>query len=198
MRNIILFIILILYGCSSRPRNSEPVSDSGAVKASVKINKDANGLTVEQKNVADRLKNDNIPGSIKHLYVISTMSGDVILYSTVRGKVTSSGKRLTPVSVVADASSYESYSGFPININGQERRTSEVLQDDGTYGSSIEYLFWWDSRGTYHQHYPSGGQIIHVSDQPMNFPKIILNLEESKTESAEEEVIVVKKQKIKK
>ena len=45
-------------------------------------------------------------------------------------------------------------------------------------GSSTPYLYWWDTLGRYHQHYVSGGQIIHVSDQPMAFPKIILSLDE--------------------
>lgn len=74
-------------------------SDSGIKKATVKVLTDAEGYSIEQRNVMTRLERDNKPGSIKHLYVISAMSGQVLLYSTVKGKVTSSGKRLTPNSV---------------------------------------------------------------------------------------------------
>jgi hypothetical protein len=63
------------------------------------------GLTVEQRNIRDRLKIDNLPGSIKHLYVISAYSGQVLLYSTVRGKITSGGKRLTPSMVAVQRGS---------------------------------------------------------------------------------------------
>lgn len=154
-----------------------PVSASGVQKAEVKIEKGADGFTTEQRNVRDRLIEDNKPGSIKHLYVISAFSGQVIIYSTVRGKVTSGGKRLTPTTVhVGDSSGAARYYGFPVNIGGN-KETSEVLQDDGTYGSSVEYLYWWDTRGVYHQHYVSGGQILHISSQPLSVRGIIINME---------------------
>ncbi len=130
---------------------STPVSASGVTKASVKIQKGADNLTVEQRNVRDRLLKDNEPGAIKHLYLISAVSGDVLLYSTVRGKVTSSNKRLVPC----------------------------VTADDGTYGSSGEYIFWWDSKGIYHQQFlNTSGVIIHVSDQPLAVKKVVINLEQ--------------------
>ena len=55
--------------------------------------------------------------------------------------------------------------------------TLEVVQDDGTYGHSSEYLYWWDTKGVYHQHYVSGGQIVHVSSQPLAVKGIIINME---------------------
>lgn len=154
---------------SSQP----PQSASGVKETQVTIPVQSNGLTVEQQNVRDRLVMDNKPGSVKHLYVISAISGDVLLYSTVRGKVTSSSKRLSPTSIVVGANGDYRRPGFEV-LNGYV--TSEVLQDDGTYGSSIEYLYWWDTRGVYHQHYVSGGQIVHVSDQPLRVARVIINL----------------------
>ena len=149
-----------------------------AVKpVNVKVPVDKRGMTAEQKNVADRVIIDNKVGSIKHLYVISAMSGDVIIYSTVKGKVTSSGKRLQPKSVLsANGNSGASIRGAVLKNNGIKYRTSELMQDDGTYGNSIHYLYWWDSAGIYHQHYVSGGQIIHISDQPLVVKSIIINM----------------------
>ncbi len=148
-----------------------PQSRSGVTIADApKVQKGADGLTVEQRNIADRLKIDNMVGSIKHLYVISAYSGQVLIYSTVRGKVTSSGKRLTPT--LSDDNT------FQVQLpGGRSFGTHEVLQDDGTYGSSIEFLYWLDSKGVYHQHYATGGQIIHISDQPLAVKNIVLNLE---------------------
>lgn len=125
---------------------------------------------------------DNKPGSVKHLYVISAYSGQVIVYSTVRGKVTSSGKRLTPTTVAATDGQYvnSDLMGIPVSICGNQYRTPEVLQDDGSYKGSSEYLYWWDTRGIYHQHYVSGGQIIHISDQPLAVRNVIINIELSK------------------
>jgi hypothetical protein len=150
-----------------------PVSSSGISPTSVRVPVDHDGLTTEQRNVRDRLLMDNKPGSIKHLYVISAYSGQVILYSTVRGKVTSSGKRLAPRS----ADTYQSSGAFPIHTPGGMYYTNEVIEDDGTWGDSIGYLYWWDVQGRYHQHYVTGGQIVHISDQPIPVKSITINVD---------------------
>lgn len=150
-------------------------SASGVGKAEVKVPTGPDGLTSEQRNIRDRLMEDNKPGSVKHLYVISAYSGQVIIYSTVRGKVTSGGKRLTPMTVVDNFGGTST--GFGVDFNGNTMITQEVLQDDGTYGSSSEYLYWWDTKGVFHQHYVSGGQIVHVSNQPLAVKGIIINME---------------------
>jgi hypothetical protein len=190
---IVFFALVVLTGCPLENKTErDPVSDTGVHKAHAKIAIGSDGLTVEQRNVRDRLQMDNKIGSIKHLYIISAYSGDVILYSTVKGKPTSSGKRLTPKTVAAGYASsgqYNSLSGFgpKVEIGGNTYRTNEIIQDDGTYGNSIPYLFWVDARGVYHQHYVSGGQIVHVSDQPIRVSNVIINLEVDnldKTETA--------------
>ena len=170
-----------LMSCDSE----QPTTASGSVsRKSVKVETDSNGWTVEQKNVDARLHTDNKPGAIKHLYVISPYSGQVIMYSTVKGKVTSSGKRLTPNTVSSQGGQYVggNFKGCEVDIGGNTHYTTEVLQDDGTYGSSCEYIFWYDSKGIYHQHFFTGGQIIHVSEQPIPVKSVTLNLE---TQSAE-------------
>ena len=155
-----------------------PKSASGVSKANVEVQVDMNGNTIEQKNIMERLKRDNQSGSIKHLYVISAYSGQTLIYSTVKGKVTSAGKRLTPTSVVdADGEYYTGTYGFDVSIGGSNKRTQEVLGDDGSYGSSDPYIYWFDVKGVYHQHYLAGGQIIHVSDQPLAVKSVILNME---------------------
>lgn len=170
-------------GCGGAPQES--ASGVKATKAEVHV--DAKGRTVEQNNIRDRLGADNTLGSVKHLYVVSAYSGQVIIYSTVKGKVTSSGKRLTPTTVLetlsdAGADTY----GFKVDINGHTVRTSEVLQDDGTYGSSSEYLYWWDTKDVYHQHYVSGGQILHISSEPLAVKGIIINMEVTAKKAEEE------------
>jgi len=177
MRMLMLAAVLSAFGfgfddCEDR---NEPRAASGAEKVTVAVPKNEKGHTVEQENVAQRLQLDNRPGAIKHLYVISAFSGDVLIYSTVKGKVTSSGKRLTPTTVAANDAQYSG--GIPIDIGGTRYRTGEVLQDDGTYGSSIEYLFWFDAQDRYHQHYISGGQILHISDQPLPVKKVRIQMD---------------------
>lgn len=173
----IAFLIAMpfLLGASDESCAPPPASSSGLQKASVTVTPGSDGFSVEQRNVRDRLTADNKPGSIKHLYVISAYSGQVLIYSTVRGKVTSSGKRLSPESVVGLYGGDST--GFAVQLGGTTGITREVLSDDGTYGSSVPYIFWFDAKGAYHQHYVDGGQIVHISDQPLAVKSIILNME---------------------
>lgn len=176
---VLIAISLFVISCcpSCNPTKFEPVSDSGIKKASVEITTDANGHSVEQNNILDRLKRDNAAGSIKHLYVISAYSGQTLIYSTVKGKVTSSSKRLTPSKITGVATQSNVYNGFVIDIGGVNYLTDEILGDDGSYGSSDPYIYWFDVRGVYHQHYLSGGQIVHISDQPIAVKDVVLNME---------------------
>lgn len=160
------FSLCFLSGCDQAVQSVSGTKMAAAKK--VKVGPD--NLTTEQHNVSARIDMDNQPGAIKHLYVISAYSGQVLIYSTVRGKVTSSGKRLTPDRV-------DGTTNFTFDINGTSFFTNQVLGEDGTYGPSIEYLYWWDAKGVYHQHYVTGGQILHVSDQPLAVKGIVINME---------------------
>ena len=174
-----LIAITCLYVMScDMPRNNDPVSSSGVSKVTTKVATDLNGNTSEQNNIIGRYAEDNKPGAIKHLYILSAYSGDVLIYSTVKGKVTSSGKRLSPTTV--DGTAGEKLQGVDynrVNIAGRTFSTDEVLQDDGTYGSSVEYIYWWDSKGIYHQQYITGGMILHISNQPIAVKSVVLNME---------------------
>ena len=90
----ILACSFLISGCDAIRERAKPKSTSGVKKATAHVKVGGDGNTNEQRNVLKRLEMDNQPGSIKHLYVISAMSGQTIIYSTVKGKVTSSGKRL--------------------------------------------------------------------------------------------------------
>ena len=149
-------------------------------RTSVSISPDpSTGLTPEQLNVSRRLKEDNQPRAIKHLYIIAPRSGKVILYSTVKGKVTSGSKRLSPGKTrgLHSCGNDTCFDGFTIWSGGTRIRTSEVLGDDGTFGSSVPYVYWWDTRGGYHQHFIAEGQILRISDQPLLVNSVVLNIE---------------------
>lgn len=167
----ILFLICIgfsIVSCDIQ-QQTQQTADSGVKKATVKVKTDINGHSVEQKNIIERTTRDNNIGSIKHLYVISSYTGDVLEYSTVKGKVTSGGKRLSPKSLTGAGEYGGDY--FIVNINGSNYRTSEVLDENGTYGESGNYLYWFDTQDNYHQYYPSGGTYLHISDKPLKIKK---------------------------
>ena len=165
----LLFILISGLLLTSCVESQQQKSDSGVKKATTKIKTNPDGTTVEQKNIIERLKRDNDIGSIKHLYVISSYTGDVLQYSTVKGKVTSGGKRLSPKTVNGNGSSI-SYSNT-VDLNGTTYTTDEVLDDGGAYGDSGNYLFWFDTQGNYHQYYPSGGTYLEICDRPLRVKK---------------------------
>jgi hypothetical protein len=165
----ILAIFAIALSTTSCVNPTQQKSDSGITKASVKIKTDAEGHSIEQSRIMERLKRDNSVGEVKHLYVISAYSGDVLEYSTVKGKVISGNKRLSPKTVdgynqAASATNY-------VNIGGNNYVTDEVIDDGGTYGESGNYLFWFDANDVYHQYYPSGGSYLHISEKPLRVRK---------------------------
>lgn len=163
-------LIAFTSGCTNNQVQSVSGTKMVAV-GTVEVNPD--GKTVEQQNIHDRIKTDNTPGSIKHLYIISAYSGQVLIYSTVKGKVTSSNKRLTPSQVSSETA-------FTFQVGENQQYTNQVLGEDGTYGSSVEYLYWWDTKGFYHQQYVTGGMILHISDQPLSVKGVIINMELTK------------------
>ena len=159
------FLFLMVVSCDTSTENQQK-SDSGVTKASVKVKTNADGMTAEQSNLSKRLKEDNELGSIKHLYVISAYSGDVLEYFTVKGKVTSGNKRLSPKTVNGNGFENPGESNF-VYIGNSKHVTDEVLDDGGAYGESGNYLFWFDAQDNYHQYYPSGGTYLHISNKPL-------------------------------
>ena len=167
----LLFILvsgLLITSCTE-PRQQK--SDSGVKKATTIVKTNPNGQTVEQQNIIERLKRDNDIGSVKHLYVISSYTGDVLQYSTVKGKVTSGGKRLSPKTVSGNSGGLTGVDYNSVNIGGTNYITDEVLDDGGAYGDSGNYLFWFDTQGNYHQYYPSGGTYLEICDKPLRVKK---------------------------
>ena len=156
--------VLVTTGCD------QTTNRSGIGIAKVKVKAQANGLTIEQENIKKRVEFENKIGSIKHIYIISPYSGQVLLYSTVKGKVTSSGKRLMPKHWTG---------GSATVVTG--RYTTEVLNDTGTFSSSIPYIYWWDVNDRYHQHFVTGGQMIHISNKPIMVKSVVINMEISQT-----------------
>lgn len=180
---LVVTVSLFMQSCDEI-QHPVPQSTSGVSKATTNIQLDANGLTVEQEAIIERYHEDNKPGAIKHLYIISAYSGQVLIYSTVRGKVTSSGKRLSP-STIDGASGYNIggsniWRNNRVKVGDNNFITNEVLGDDGTYGPSVEYIYWWDSKKVYHQQYITGGMILHISNQPLAVKSVVLNMESVK------------------
>lgn len=93
----------------------------------------------EAKTIQRRLELMDDPHLIQWIYCLSE-SGAVVFYGPVVGKVTSSGKRLEPVTLAEEGSARYG-----------DGWTNERMQADGTFGASDYYVFWFDPNGVYHQ-----------------------------------------------
>jgi len=182
MKNNIKAVFIIaacaLSGCDmGKPQTA--VSDSGATKYTVKVPLDAQGRTIEQRLVGEKILRDNRPGAFKYVYIINAMTGKVMDQSVAVGKVVSSGKRLSPSSVgsvVQRNGNAVGEFGNTVVIGSKEFQTSEVLGDDGTYGSSSPYLYWITPQNSFQQCYIEGA-VVRISDVPLVIREAVLTME---------------------
>jgi hypothetical protein len=159
---VIALSLLCLAGCPNKPGNDQ-VSSSGAKQADpYHVPRNGKGHTVEQQNIYDRQEVTTNPTKVMWIHLIG-LDGTIIRRMPVRNKVTSSGKRLEPAKVVVDP--HESGGSFPA-YNGYY--VDELMQPDGTYGSSDPYIYWFDTSGRYHQYGTAGGLGYLLTDYPID------------------------------
>jgi hypothetical protein len=122
---------------------------------------DLNTLTMslEPMNIAKRIRNFQDENKISYIYLISF--GKIMSFYTIKGKVTSSSKRLT----ATQESVYNSGSYSVLD-------KSDL---DGTFGKSDEYIFFWTTDGTYVQ----WNDKYLLCDRPMklnNIPEMVYHI----------------------
>lgn len=160
---IVFVSLAIAFLAACARHGNPPVSASGAQQtAPYHVRKNADGRTVEQQNIFDRIRVTTDPTKVLWIHLIA-LDGKIIRRMPVRGKVTSSGKRLEPRSVVTDpenaGGTYPSYGGY---------FTDERIEADGTYGSSDSYIYWFDPMGRYNQWGTAGGLGYLLTDYPID------------------------------
>ena len=152
MKRVLLFLALgaatLLASCGvSYP--PPPVRDNQAMQAERAAQTiDFSAGNAEIKNITARGKLVARPDLTGYIVLIS--SGRPVAYYTVKGKVTSGGKRLeTPTRE---------------SINGTALPAPSY---DGTFGSSDDYVYFWTVSGQYIQWSTGGGNGYIYSDQPL-------------------------------
>lgn len=148
LASLSLLACFALAGCDDLPQSNKNVQAEKAAQAAQSIKFDENA---EIDNIKKRLELTADPGKYGFILLLN-QAGQPILYEGVKGKVTSGGKRLTP----PDRAS-ASWGG------GQNTVTRAAASDEGTWGSSSPYIFYWNTEGVYRQW--DGGYLY--SDQPI-------------------------------
>lgn len=149
---LLLAVSLGLAGCIEETttvstKNSETAKAAAAADS---INFAAGNAEID--NIKRRLQLTSDPALMGYIVLFNDM-GQPILYTTVKGKVTSGSKRLTAPVQAWNVDKGE-FSGTELDA---------APSDEGTWGSSNPYIFFWSTSGQYIQW--SGNYLY--SDKPM-------------------------------
>ena len=147
-------LLLSLFGCELEVKKPKPPTP--------KVSKNIDGSSLEQDNIRAYREIFSDPRAMKHLYVFNDQ-GDCIFYDTVRGKVTSGGKRLRPKTVTIGDRYRDA---LPVSIEGKNYRTTEVPAFDGTYGSSESYIYWRNAAGQFRKLSIGAGMATLITTAP--------------------------------
>lgn len=124
---------LCVSGCEPEAANVKNDQSHKAAEAANSIQFTDNA---EIDNIKRRIEITAHPGKLGFIMLMNE-AGQPILYEGVKGKVTSGGKRLTaPDRYVSSGT------------NGFIR---QAASDEGTWGSSNEYVFYWTTNDEYRQ-----------------------------------------------
>jgi hypothetical protein len=141
----IISIAIALSGCNPSNKKEQAAIAKQAAESIVFTENS------EIENIKRRLELTSKVNAIGYIVLLND-AGQPILYTTVKGKVTSGGKRLTRE---------DEY------ISGALRKSAS---DEGTYGSSNPYIYFWATNGTYHQwsgHYLYSDKPIRLRVEPL-------------------------------
>lgn len=142
---------LMLAACDA-PKTEPTTKNVQANKAAQAANSIRFTENAEIDNIKKRLELTADPGKFGFVLLLNN-AGQPILYEGVKGKITSGTKRLTDPQQRVRCDKGQ-YSGDCFVVSPS---------DEGTYGSSSEYVFYWNTDGIYRQW---SGMYLY-SDQPI-------------------------------
>lgn len=128
-------VALALSGCVEEQKSNKTQQAEKAAAAANSINFAENA---EIDNIKKRLELTSNPGALGYVLLMN-QAGQPIMYTSVKGKITSGSKRLTKPD-------YNSTEGA-----GQNNTVRAAPSDEGTYGSSDPYIYFWTMEGQYVQ-----------------------------------------------
>lgn len=151
---IALITTLFLSGCNE-PSNTKNQQSEKAKIAAQSINFTENA---EIDNIKKRLELTANPGLLGFVVLLNE-TGQPVMYTGVKGKITSGGKRLTETARI---------------VGLDNKAVLPTASDEGTFGSSGEYIFFWTPSDQYIQW---NGKYLY-SDKPFRLstePLMIAN-----------------------
>lgn len=135
--------LFALSACGEVPPRAPEVKDLQANKAAAAADSIQFTENSEIENIKRRLELTSKPSTIGFILLMNEM-GQPVMYTSVKGKVTSGSKRLTaPVQQ------------WRVETDQCASRCAEAIadapSDEGTWGSSDPYIYFWTVDGQYIQ-----------------------------------------------
>lgn len=137
MKFILVIMALVLVGCEPEQPAAKNVQ---AEKAKAVANSISFTENAEIENIKKRLELTSSPGLLGYVVLLNE-TGQPVMYTGIKGKITSGSKRLTQPDRVQTHSGGTSGGALAM----------AAPSDEGTYGNSGEYVYFWTSGGQYIQ-----------------------------------------------
>ena len=134
-------VLLSLAACEVAVPTGETNKGVQAQKAAAAAEQIQFSENAEIDNIKKRLELTSNPGQIGFILLLNE-AGQPTMYASVRGKITSGSKRLTSPDGVKRTDCGSGYVCDTI-VNAPS--------DEGTYGSSDPYVYFWTTEGQYIQ-----------------------------------------------
>lgn len=132
---IIVLAALSLAACEPVVADNKAQQKDAAALAAKSISFTDNA---EIENIKRRIELTAHPGLLGFILLMNE-AGQPIMYEGVKGKITSGSKRLTPPDRSGSWGS------------GQNNVVRAEASDEGTWGSSDPYIYYWNQNGEYRQ-----------------------------------------------
>lgn len=157
--------LFLLGGCNEETPSTFPNKVAQSLKAEQAANSISFSENAEIDNIKKRLELTANPGLLGFIVLLNE-TGQPVMHAGVKGKITSGGKRLTKP--------YETK-----NWDCGEWKCDKELpaaSDEGTYGTSGDYVFFWTVSGQYIQW---NGKYLY-SDKPfrLTIKPIVVDIQE--------------------
>ncbi len=162
IRNFIIgaAALFALAACGQAPNTVREREAQRNAEAAQSI--DFSAGNAERDNIIRRGQFVSQPDLVGYIVLLSPQGP--VAYYTVRGKVTSSGKRLEQP-LVNDC--YDGVDGAGDSSGSCVGALTDAPSYDGTYGSSDQYVYFWTTAGQYVQWSTGNGFGYLYSDQPI-------------------------------
>lgn len=117
---------LLLSGCTSASTASEERAGAQNTSRTESLSRD---------NQDERMAREEDKSQVRYVYILAPLTGEVIGYYTVNGKVSSAG--------VQNAPEQDLIKGWESPGEGEDLYTVDSAKDDGTYGPSETGFFFF-------------------------------------------------------